>query len=95
MGKPTWLLDDKQLERLINHDWRTTIRDGEAEAANSLRKGTSMNGRHIAWALLRDAIKVAPVAYAAPPRSGYPQKSVLPDGVDDDRLADGEQLPAW
>ena len=38
MGKPTWLLDDKQLERLINHDWRTTIRDGEAEAAESLRK---------------------------------------------------------
>ena len=83
MGKPTWFLDDKQLERLINHDWRTTIRDGEAEAAESLRKGTRMNGRHIAWALLREAIKVARVTYAAPSRSGYPQKCALPDGVDE------------
>jgi len=48
-----------------------------------MRKGTRVDGTHIAWELLRDAVSGSRIAYTAPPRSGFPQKSALPDGVDE------------
>ena len=77
------MLTDEQLTRLRNHDWHTTVRDGEALANQNKRKGTNVEGRHIAWELLREAVSVSRIAYKAPPRMGYPAKSTLPDGVDE------------
>ena len=77
------MLTDEKLKRLCAHDWRSTIQAGTDAAHEKLRKGSRVDGTHIAWELLRDAVSVSRIAYTAPPRSGYPQKSALPDGVDE------------
>lgn len=77
------MLTDEKLKRLCAHDWRATIKAGTDAAHDKMRKGTRIDGTHIAWELLRDAVSVSRIAYTAPPRSGYPQKSALSDGVDE------------
>jgi len=77
------MLSDNQTIRLRNHDWRTTLRDGTQAAEQSQRKGVVIDGSHIAWELLREAVGVLRIAYASPPRTGLPAKSSLPDGVDE------------
>jgi len=75
------MLSDEQIARLRNHDWRTTIRDGtQAAERNSNR---SVDHTHIVWELLKEAAVVSRSAYSAPPRTGFPAKSALPDGVDE------------
>ena len=65
------MLTDEKLKRLCAHDWRTTIKAGTDAANEKRRKGTRIDGSHVAWELLRDAVSVSRVAYAAPPQSGY------------------------
>lgn len=77
------MLTDEKLKRLCAHDWRSTIQAGADAAHEKVRKGSRVDGTHIAWELLRDAVSVSRIAYTAPPRSGFPQKSALPDGVDE------------
>ena len=77
------MLTSEQNIRLRNHDWHTTVRDGELTAKQNKRKNQVVEGRHIAWSLLCEAVTVSRIAYPAPPRTGFPVKSTLPDGVDE------------
>lgn len=77
------MLSDDQLIRLRSHDWRTTILDGTQAAEQAVKKGVVVDGSHIVWELLREATVVSRAAYASPPRTGFPAKSALPDGVDE------------
>ena len=76
------MLSEKQLARLKDHDWRTTMRDGTQLAEQNVKQGVVVDGSHIVWEMLREAATVSRIAYSAPPRLGFPAKSALPDGVD-------------
>jgi len=67
-------------DMMINHDWRRSIADGIELAKDQVRKGSTLKDRDVIWALLREACYVSRVAYKAPPRSGFPRKTSLPDG---------------
>ena len=71
-----WIYEDM----MINHDWRRSIADGIELAKDQVRKGSTLKDRDVIWALLREACYVSRVAYKAPPRSGFPRKTSLPDG---------------
>ena len=77
------MLNEAQLIRLRNHDWRSTIKDGTQAAEQAARNGVIVDGSHIVWELLREAMAVSRIAYSAPPRTGFPAKSTLPDGADE------------
>ena len=77
------MLTEEKLIRLRNHDWHSTIRDGTRAAEQNAKQGVLVDHTHIVWELLREAAFVSRAAYAAPPRSGFPAKSALPDGVDE------------
>ena len=77
------MLTEEKLIRLRNHDWHSTIRDGTRAAEQNVKQGVLVDHTHIVWELLREAAFVSRSAYAAPPRSGFPAKSALPDGVDE------------
>lgn len=70
-------------QRMRNHDWRRGIRDGFHIARDQVRKDRAVTLPHIAWALLTEAAQVSRIAYAAPPRTGYPVKSAMPESVDE------------
>ena len=76
------LPDDMHL-RMLGHDWRTTVRDGTQMAQQNAKRGVVVDGTHIVWELLKEAATVSRIAYSSPPRTGFPMKSALPDGVDD------------
>ena len=57
------MLTDEKLKRLCAHDWRSTIQAGTDAAHEKLRKGSRVDGTHIAWELLRDAVSVSRIAY--------------------------------
>ena len=69
--------------RMLGHDWRTTVRDGTQMAQQNAKRGVVVDGTHIVWELLKEAATVSRIAYSSPPRTGFPMKSALPDGVDD------------
>ena len=77
------MLSEKKLARLKDHDWRTTIRDGTQLAEQNVKQGVVVDGTHIVWELLKEAATVSRIAYSSPPRTGFPMKSALPDGVDE------------
>lgn len=68
--------------RLRSHDWRNTILDGTRAAEHAARSGVIVDGSHIAWELLKEAVAISRIAYSAPPRVGFPAKSAFPDSVD-------------
>jgi len=70
-------------EKMRNHDWRRTLRDGFEIARDQVRKDYAVKDHHVAWALLTEAAWVSRVAYPAPPRSGFPGRSAMPESPDE------------
>ena len=77
------MLPEDVQTRMLDHDWRTTVRDGTQMAQQNAKRGVVVDGTHIVWELLKEAATVSRIAYSSPPRTGFPMKSALPDGVDD------------
>ena len=69
--------------RLINHDWQKTLREAESAARDSIKADARLSEKHIGWQLLRDAAQVSRISFPAPPRTGFPTSSSLPDAPDD------------
>ena len=69
--------------RIRNHDWTRTIRDAEDTAKDNKKSDAVLKDHHIGWELIREAAHVSRIAYPAPPRSGWPTTSSLPDAPDD------------
>lgn len=65
------------------HNWPATIKAGVEMAGEQVRSDVAVKETHVMWALLKEAAMVSSIAYRAPPRSGWPQKSTLPDAPDD------------
>lgn len=65
------------------HDWRRTLNEGMEMAVENARKGSDLGAAHVMWELLCEAAKTSQIAYSAPPRTGYPTKSIMPDATDD------------
>ena len=65
------------------HNWPATIKAGVDMAAEQVRSDVQVKETHVMWALLREAATVSGRAYGAPPRSGWPVKSTMPDAPDD------------
>ena len=68
--------------RMRNHDWRRTLQDAETIAKDSIKADAVLNDKHIGWALLKEAARVSRISYPAPPRTGFPTSSSLPDAPD-------------
>lgn len=73
----------EKIDPLAAHDWATTIRDGVEMAGQQTKRDVEVDERHVVWALLKEAIQTAKIAYSAPPRSGFPSKSQMPESADD------------
>lgn len=69
--------------RLANHDWQKTLRDAETLARDNIKADARLSDHHIGWELLREAARVSRLSFPAPPRTGFPAKSSLPDAPDD------------
>lgn len=67
----------------LDYNWQAAFRIGEDLALEYHRSGTRVTPEAIMWALLRDAIRTSAIAYPAPPRTGYPVKSTMPDSPDE------------
>lgn len=65
------------------HNWPATIRAGVEMAGEQVRSDVTVKETHVMWALLKEAAQVSSLAYRAPPRSGLPIKSTLPEAPDD------------
>lgn len=74
---------DQILLRLKNHAWDKTWRDGEDLARDNIKADATLREHHVAWELLKEAAKVSRLTYPAPPRTGFPSTSSLPDAPDD------------
>ena len=71
------------LLKIKNHNWQKTLRDGETLALDNKKADAVLRDHHIAWELLKEAAKVSRLTYSAPPRTGFPSTSSLPDAPDD------------
>ena len=69
--------------KIKNHNWNKTLRDGETLALDNKKADAVLKDHHIAWELLKEAAKVSRLTYSAPPRTGFPSTSSLPDAPDD------------
>jgi len=69
--------------RLVNHDWPRTLREAEQLALDNIKADAKVSDKHIGWELLREAARVSRISYPAPPRTGFPTSSSLPDAPDD------------
>jgi hypothetical protein len=69
--------------KMRSHDWYNTLRDGKELARKNIRSDKPVTMPRIAWELLREAAFVSRVSYAAPPRSGFPGRSAMPESVDE------------
>ena len=74
---------DQILLRLKNHPWTNTWRDGEELARDNIKADATLKEHHVAWELLKEAARVSRLTYRAPPRTGFPSTSSLPDAPDD------------
>lgn len=68
---------------LRNFDWSRAKREGAERAFDEARRGQEVGVRDVWWCLLCEAAWVARKSFSAPPRMGYPIKSVWPDMADD------------
>lgn len=71
------------IAKMRSHDWHITLKDGEELARKNIRSDKPVTMPRIAWELLREAAFVSRVSYAAPPRSGFPSRSAMPESVDE------------
>lgn len=71
------------IRKMRSHDWRVTLREGKELARKNVRADKAVTMPRIAWELLREAAFVSRVSYAAPPRSGFPSRSAMPESVDE------------
>jgi len=71
------------VRKMRTHDWHVTLRDGEELTKKNIRADKAVTMPRIAWELLREAAFVSRVSYAAPPRSGFPGRSAMPESVDE------------
>jgi len=69
--------------RLANHDWPKTLRAAESAALDNIKADARLSDKHIGWQLIRDAAHVSRISFPAPPRTGFPSSSSLPDAPDD------------
>ena len=69
--------------RMQNHDWQRTLREAEQLALDNIKADAKVSDKHIGWELLREAARVSRISYTAPPRTGFPSSSSLPDAPDD------------
>ena len=70
-------------QEITRIDWERAWKAGEELARERLRSNQNLTDILIVWALVVEAFKVSKIAYSAPPRTGYPQKSSLPEAPDD------------
>lgn len=68
---------------LRNHNWRRTILDGFKLAEQQVRRDRRIKMHNVAWALLCEAAEVSRISYQAPPRSGFPGRSAMPESSDE------------
>ena len=68
---------------LRNHNWRRTILDGFKLAEQQVRRDRRIKMPNVAWALLCEAAEVSRISYQAPPRSGFPGRSAMPESPDE------------
>ncbi len=68
---------------VAGHNWAATIKAGAEMAAEQTRSDVEVRETHVIWALLKEAASVSARAYTAPPRTGFPTTSTMPDAVDD------------
>lgn len=73
----------EQRDPIANHDWKRTIADGVEMAAQQTKRDVVPDERHVMWALLKEAAQTTKLAYSAPPRSGLPTTSAMPESSDD------------
>jgi hypothetical protein len=64
-------------------DWRRALVHGVDLVAQNNPPDAEWHTWQAMWELLREAAETSKIAYAAPPRSGYPAKSLMPDATDD------------
>ena len=69
--------------RMQNHDWPRTLREAEQLALDNIKADAKVSAKHLGWELLREAARVSRISYPAPPRTGFPTSSSLPDAPDD------------
>jgi hypothetical protein len=68
---------------MSKHNWVATIRAGAELAAEQVRSDVEVKEEHVIWALLCEAAQTSARAYSSPPRTGLPQKSVMPEAPED------------
>lgn len=71
------------MSNMATHNWAATIKAGAEMAAEQVRSDVTVKEAHVMWALLKEAAFVSSLTYRAPPRTGWPKKSTLPDTPDD------------
>lgn len=76
-----------------NFDWKRAQIAGLEMAMDHVRKGQGVTDRDIWWALLCEAAEVARLCYSAPPRTGMPRKSAMPDAPDE--VSDWQLISAY
>ena len=69
--------------RMQNHDWQRTLREAEQLALDNIKADAKVSAKHLGWELLLEAARVSRISYPAPPRTGFPTSSSLPDAPDD------------
>ncbi|KGM50651.1 hypothetical protein [Pseudooceanicola atlanticus] len=72
-----------QMRKLAENDLRAMIAAGTEMAQDMVRSDVKMDESHVMWALLCEAADVSSRAFTAPPRTGFPAKSAMPDAPDD------------
>lgn len=71
---------------VLAYNWPLAIRWGEAAAEENPPPGGRtgpVRKWEIWWELFQSAIEVSRIAYRAPPRTGYPAKSMMPEAPDE------------
>ena len=64
-------------------DWERILKRGAELAVERARLGQDLKATDAMWALLQDAAQTSRLAHKAPPRTGYPIKSAMPETPDD------------
>lgn len=64
-------------------DWGRVLAHGAEAAVEQARAGDDLKATDAMWALLKEAAQVSRIVHSNPPRTGYPQKSAMPDAATD------------
>lgn len=74
---------DPALIALKNYDWQRALRVGYQLAEDNKRPDEKILDRDIWWELLREASSTSRRAYTAPPHTGWPGRSSMPESPDE------------